>query len=252
METTSHQVERSPVSARPGDRGRRGRVGGVGWAEADFSPEPSGSQVAAPQTNGHTVITTNRPKEKPTCPTVNPLFSFCFPKAKCGPFGRGLHPWWRGSWRPGVRAYRCRCGACAPAGLAWGLSAGTRPDRSEPQGKETRLRTARGRFEGWGEGEVPSCVLLRPPPIPASSICGAQGAAYSITRPERGAVARAEPGLPRGRRSGGKGAPRAHWQCPVHAERASWRPGHLCWRAAAAPWPGAPRATKPSRRRDWK
>lgn len=178
-----------------------------------------------------------------------PTFFVLFSKAKCGVFRKGPHPGCRGSRRPGARAYRCRCGACASAGRARGLSARTRPDRSERQGKETRLRTARGRFEGWGEGRVPSCVLLRPPPlIPASSICGAQGAAYSITRPERGAAARAEPGLPRGRRSGGKGAPRALWQCPVRAERARWRPGHLCRRAAAAPLPrpGAPRATKPT------
>lgn len=32
----------------------------------------------------------------------------------------------------------------------------------EPQGTESAMRTARGRFEGWGEGEEPSASSLAP------------------------------------------------------------------------------------------
>lgn len=33
---------------------------------------------------------------------------------------------------------------------------------AEPQGTEGAMRTARGRFEGWGEGEEPSASSLAP------------------------------------------------------------------------------------------
>lgn len=112
-----------------------------------------------------------------------------------------------------------------PAGPPTGLSAApaSRPP-TEPQiPSPASARPAARRFARWGEGGELSCVLFRPllkfrgPPFAAP-----QGAAYSIAGSKIGAAVRAEPGLPRGLRSGAN--PRA---VPCTRRAGALGPGHL-------------------------